>query len=50
MKYTSGYPDTLPELTAEPLEGDIEEEELVGLLNGLKTLVGPLTCNVIRFP
>ncbi|KAF9653104.1 RWD-domain-containing protein [Thelephora ganbajun] len=40
VKYTSGYPDTLPELTAEPLEGEMEEEELVDLLNGLKTLGG----------
>lgn len=38
VKYASGYPDTLPELSAEPLEGDIEEEELAGLLNGLKSL------------
>jgi len=38
VKYTSGYPDTLPELTADPLESEIEEEELVDLLNGLKVL------------
>ncbi|KAF9792396.1 hypothetical protein BJ322DRAFT_42744 [Thelephora terrestris] len=38
LKYPSGYPDTLPELDAEPLEGEIGEEELVGLLNGLKVL------------
>jgi len=38
VKYTSGYPDTLPELTADPLEGEIDEEELTDLLNGLKVL------------
>jgi len=38
VKYTSEYPDTLPELTAELLEGQIEEEELVDLLNGLNIL------------
>lgn len=41
----SGYPDTLPELTADPLEGEIDEEELGDLLNGLKVLVRPLACD-----
>lgn len=48
VKYTSGYPDTLPELTADPLEGEIEEEELADLLNGLKALVCLLTPGVFR--
>lgn len=38
MKYTDGYPDQLPELSAEPIEGDIEDDEIDDLLNGLKTL------------
>ena len=49
VTYTSGYPDTLPELAADPLEGEIEEQELVDLLNGLKILVCSLTCDVFRF-
>lgn len=38
VKYHDGYPDQLPELSAEPLEGDIGDEEITQLLNGLKTL------------
>jgi hypothetical protein len=39
VKYPDGYPDQLPELSAEPIEGDIVDEEIDQLLNGLKTLV-----------
>jgi len=39
VKYPEGYPDQLPELSAEPIEGDIADDELNQLLNGLRTLV-----------
>ena len=32
----------------DPLEGEVEEEELADLLDGLKVLVYPLTCGVFR--
>ena len=33
-----------------PLEGDIEEEELADLLNGLIVLVNPPTCDAFHLP
>ncbi|KAI0736969.1 RWD-domain-containing protein [Fomitopsis betulina] len=36
VHYTDGYPDTLPELSLEPLEGSIEEEELETLMSDLR--------------
>lgn len=39
VKYPEGYPDELPELSAEPLEGDLDEDEVEQLLQGLRTLV-----------
>lgn len=39
VKYTEGYPDELPELSAELLEGDLDDDEVEQLLDGLRTLV-----------
>lgn len=39
VHYTDGYPDTLPELSLEPLEGSIEEEELETLMSDLRRVV-----------
>ncbi|EPT05982.1 hypothetical protein FOMPIDRAFT_1154615 [Fomitopsis schrenkii] len=36
VRYTDGYPDTLPELSLEPLEGPIEEDELENLMADLR--------------
>ena len=39
VRYPDGYPDTLPELSIEPTEGDIEEDEVEHLLGELKKVV-----------
>lgn len=43
VRYPEGYPDTLPELTITPLEGELEEEELQHLLSELHKVVGLIT-------
>jgi hypothetical protein len=45
VKYPDGYPDELPELSATPVEGDIDDDEITELLNGLRTLVGQTAHN-----
>ena len=37
--YTDGYPDQLPKLSLEPLEGEIYEEEMNGLLDSAQVVV-----------
>ena len=39
VRYPDGYPDTLPELSLEPLEGDLEAHELQHLLEELNRVV-----------
>ena len=40
--YTDGYPDELPKLSLELLEGEIDEEEINGLLDSAQTVVSIL--------
>ena len=44
MYYTDGYPDELPKLSLEPLEGEIYEEEMNGLLDNAQVVVRILAC------
>jgi len=37
IDYTPNYPDELPDLQVEPLEGDLTEEETEHLLEGMRT-------------
>lgn len=39
VEYTSGYPDEVPHISLELEEGELEEEEIVDLINGMKTVV-----------
>lgn len=39
VRYPDEYPDVLPELELEPLEGDFEDEELDRLRAELQTVV-----------
>lgn len=39
VRYPTGYPDTLPELTIEPSEGELDEEETQNLLQELHKVV-----------
>jgi hypothetical protein len=39
IHYPEGYPDVLPELELEAVEGDVNEKEIEGLLDELKTSV-----------
>ena len=39
VHYTDDYPDTLPELSLEPLKGSIEEDEIENLLADLRRVV-----------
>jgi hypothetical protein len=39
VRYPDGYPDTLPELSLEPLEGELEDNELQHLLQELNRVV-----------
>ncbi|KAF8478699.1 RWD-domain-containing protein [Russula ochroleuca] len=36
--YTDDYPDELPRLSLEPLEGEVDEEEISGLLDGAQAV------------
>ena len=40
VRYPEGYPDTLPELSIEPLEGELEDEDVQHLLQELNKVVG----------
>jgi hypothetical protein len=42
--YTDDYPDELPRLSLEPLEGEVDEEEISGLLDGAQAVVSMLAC------
>ena len=42
--YTDDYPDELPKLSLEPLEGEVDEEELNALLNSAQAVVSMLAC------
>ena len=42
VRYPDGYPDTLPELSLEPLEGDLEEHELQRVLEELNRVVSQI--------
>jgi hypothetical protein len=42
--YTDGYPDELPKLSLELLEGEIDEEEMDGLLDSAQAVVSILAC------
>jgi hypothetical protein len=39
VHYTDGYPDTLPDLSLEAIEGELEDDELESLLHELRTIV-----------
>ncbi|KAI0082682.1 RWD-domain-containing protein [Panus rudis PR-1116 ss-1] len=39
VHYVDDYPDALPDLSLEAIEGDIDDEERTDLLNGLKAVV-----------
>jgi RWD domain len=46
--YTDDYPDELPKLSLEPLEGEVDEEEIDGLLDSARAVVSILAC--LRVP
>lgn len=39
VHYADGYPDELPELSLEAIQGDLEDSELKELLAGLRAVV-----------
>ena len=44
MYYTDDYPDELPKLSLDPLEGEVEEEELSALLSSALAVVRMPAC------
>jgi hypothetical protein len=42
VNYTDNYPDELPNLALEPLEGEVDEEEINALLDGAQAVVSML--------
>ena len=40
--YTDSYPDELPQLSLEPLEGEVDEEEINSLFAGAQAVVSTL--------
>jgi len=40
VHFSDDYPDVLPDLTLSPLEGEVDESEMVHLLDELKKVVG----------
>ncbi len=44
MYYTDGYPDELPKLSLEPLEGGIDEKEMDDLFWSAQAVVSMLAC------
>lgn len=45
VSYPEDYPNVLPDLSLEPVEGDFSEEDLEALLNDMRTSVN----NRLRF-
>jgi len=39
VHFTDDYPDSLPEMTLEPVEGELTDEEEAALLEGMKSTV-----------
>ena len=39
VKYSADYPDTLPELSLETIDGELEENEVDQLLTEMRTVV-----------
>lgn len=39
VHYTDSYPDELPELSLDPIEGELEDSEIEELLSGMRTVV-----------
>ena len=39
VHYNDDYPETLPDLSLEPVEGDVTEDEIDELLQSMKTVV-----------
>ena len=44
MHYADSYPDELPQLSLEPLEGEVDDEEIISLLNSARAVVSMLVC------
>jgi len=44
VHYTDSYPDELPQLSLDPLEGEVDEEEMNSLLNSARAVVSVLVC------
>lgn len=42
VHYPDSYPDVIPDLSLEPLEGDLDEAEMSMLLDGMRNAVCPL--------
>jgi hypothetical protein len=42
--YTDDYPDELPKFSLEPLDGEIDEEEMNDLLSSSQAVVSLLAC------
>jgi hypothetical protein len=44
VHYPEGYPDVLPDLSLEPVEGEFNEEELASLITDMHASVRRLSC------
>ena len=43
VHYTDSYPDELPELSLQPIDGEVDEDDIRALLAGAQAVVSVLT-------
>ena len=49
VEYTDGYPDTLPLLSLEPIDGELDEAETAALIESMRAVVRPPQLFACRF-
>ena len=50
MHYTDNYPDELPELSLEPVEGEVDEDDIKVLLDSAQAVVSMLALSFMHPP
>lgn len=50
MHYTDNYPDELPELSLEPVEGEVDEDDIKVLLDSAQAVVSILAISSMHPP
>ena len=49
VHYTDSYPDELPELSLQPIDGEVDEDDIRALLASARAVVSVLACSHILY-